>query len=392
MYTLGISCYYHDSAAAPLKNGHVIAAVEEERFSRKKFDDGFPKMAIDWCLKESNISPDQIKSISFYDKPVLKFERLLDNYISVAPKGMYSFLDTIPKWLHKRLWVKNEINNHLKGFKGEIIFPEHHLSHAAHAFYTSPFEEAAILTCDYRGELECLTLSIGKNSEIKLLHKQKMPHSLGMFYATYTELMGYRPDNDEWKVMALSAYEGDCTEYADRIRSTVKFTNDGLLELDQSYYKGATFDQPKLYTQKLVKLLGNREGAPGEAIGSWHYLVAKAMQKVSEELVFKFLYKLYEETKKPNLVVGGGFFMNCVLNGKIVTNTPFENIYVQEYLLLISTNNIIWLIHNIAFPTCCHATLHQKSSRPTQMMIAPSTPPFAPTGRGGIGPTGTPPV
>ena len=152
MYILGISCYYHDSAAALLKDGHIIAAVEEERFSRKKFDDSFPKMAIDWCLKESKITPDQIVSVAFYDKPVLKFERLLDNYVAVAPKGLRSFLDVIPKWLHGRLWIKDEIKKHLKGFRGEIIFPEHHLSHAAYTFFSSPFKEAAILTVDGVGE------------------------------------------------------------------------------------------------------------------------------------------------------------------------------------------------------------------------------------------------
>ena len=141
MYTLGISCYYHDSAAAILKDGIVIAAVEEERFSRKKFDDDFPKLAIKWCLDESGITPDQINSVAFYDKPVLKFERLLDNYIGVAPRGLYSFLDVIPKWIHKRLWVKNEIKKNLKGFTGQIIFPEHHMSHAAYAFFTSSFDK-----------------------------------------------------------------------------------------------------------------------------------------------------------------------------------------------------------------------------------------------------------
>ena len=148
MYNLGISCYYHDSAAALLKDGHVIAAVEEERFSRKKFDDDFPYKSIQWCMDEVGITPDQINSVAFYDKPILKFERLLDNYIAVAPRGLYSFLNVIPKWLHKRLWIKNDIKKALKGFNGDIVFPEHHLSHAAHAFYTSPFEESAILTID----------------------------------------------------------------------------------------------------------------------------------------------------------------------------------------------------------------------------------------------------
>jgi len=329
---VGLNYGEFNSSACIVKDGKLIAACPEERFNRQKKTKAFPKTSLEFCLQQAGVSLAQVDYVAQAWNPGAcwnKYNGVISNnrikredYFYTVPDHLFNLTERIPKD-----WV---LMSFPEGSKiPPVYYIQHHRSHAANAFFLSPFEEAAILTCDYRGELECLTLSIGENSEIKLLHEQKMPHSLGMFYATYTELMGYRPDNDEWKVMALSAYEGDCTEYADRIRSTVKFTNDGLLELDQSYYKGATFDQPKLYTQKLVKLLGNREGAPGEAIGSWHYLVAKAMQKVSEELVFKFLYKLYEETKKPNLVVGGGFFMNCVLNGKIVTNTPFENIYVS---------------------------------------------------------------
>ena len=170
MYTLGISCYYHDSAAALLNDGKVISAVEEERFSRKKFDDEFPELAIDFCLKEAGISSNQLDYVAFYDKPVLKFERLLDNYIAVAPKGLFSFLDVIPKWLHKRLWIKNEIRNYLKGFRGTIIFPEHHMSHAAHAFFTSPFDEAAILSVDGVGEWT--TSSFGKGYDTTIVNQR----------------------------------------------------------------------------------------------------------------------------------------------------------------------------------------------------------------------------
>ena len=182
MYSLGISCYYHDSAAAILKDGSVVAAVEEERFSRKKFDDDFPKMAINWCLKETGITPEQIDSIAFYDKPVLKFERLLDNYLAVAPRGLYSFLDVIPKWLHKRLWIKEEIKKHLQGFQGDIIFPEHHMSHAAHTFFTSPFDEAAILTVDGVGEWSTTSFGSAENTSIKLTNDIRWPNSIGMFY------------------------------------------------------------------------------------------------------------------------------------------------------------------------------------------------------------------
>ena len=168
MYILGISCYYHDSAAAILKDGKVVAAVEEERFSRIKNDDGFPKQAIDYCMKAAGISGSDLTCISFYDKPILKFDRLLDNYIAVAPRGLRSFIDVIPKWLHKRLWVKEEIKKHLGGYKGKIYFPEHHLSHAAYTFFTSPFSEAAILTVDGVGEWTTTSFGSARGTTIKL--------------------------------------------------------------------------------------------------------------------------------------------------------------------------------------------------------------------------------
>ena len=206
MYTLGISCYYHDSAAAILKDGNVVAAVEEERFSRKKFDDGFPKLAIEWCLHEANITPKEISTVSFYDKPILKFERLLDNYIAVAPRGLYSFLDTIPKWIHKRLWIKDEIKKSLKQFNGKIIFPEHHLSHAAHAFFTSPFNEAAVLTVDGVGEWSTTTFGHARNEEIELTHDIRWPHSVGLLYSAFTYFLGFKVNEGEYKLMGLSAY------------------------------------------------------------------------------------------------------------------------------------------------------------------------------------------
>ena len=181
MNILGISCYYHDSAACVLDDSKVLAAVEEERFSRKKFDDGFPKMAIDFCLRDAGITPKEIHSIAFYDKSVLKFERLLDNYIAVAPRGLYSFLDVIPKWIHKRLWIKDEIKKHLKGFPGKIIFPEHHLSHAAYSFFTSPFSESAILSVDGVGEWSTTSFGTAHDTSIELTSDIRWPHSVGMF-------------------------------------------------------------------------------------------------------------------------------------------------------------------------------------------------------------------
>ena len=198
MYSLGISCYYHDSAAALLKDGNVIAAIEEERFTRKKFDDDYPKMAIDWCLTEAGITPEQVDRIAFYDKPIVKFERLPDNYITVAPRGLNSFIDVIPKWLQKRLWIKNEIKSHLKGYKGEIIFPEHHLSHAAYAFYTSPFDKAAFLTVDGVGEWTTTSFGYAEDNEINLIRDIRWPHSLGLFYSAFTYFLGFKVNEGEY--------------------------------------------------------------------------------------------------------------------------------------------------------------------------------------------------
>ena len=246
MYNLGISCYYHDSAAALLKDGHVIAAVEEERFTRRKFDDDFPHKAIQWCLDEACITSDQIDSVAFYDKPVLKFERLLDNYIAVAPRGLYSFLDVIPKWIHKRLWIKNDIKKSLKGFKGEIIFPEHHLSHAAHAFYTSPFEESAILTIDGVGEWSTTSYGYAKNNSIKMTNDIRWPHSLGLFYSAFTYFLGFKVNEGEYKLMGLSSY-GKPKYYDLILDNLIDVKNDGSIHLNMEYF---AFTYDKVMTSK----------------------------------------------------------------------------------------------------------------------------------------------
>ena len=196
MYTLGISCYYHDSAAALLRDGRVVAAVEEERFTRVKFDDSFPANAIHWCLEDAGITPADVETVAFYDKPVLKLERLLDNYITFAPRGLRSFLDVMPKWLHKRLWIKDEIRKTLPGFRGEIIFPEHHVSHAAYAFFTSPFEDAAILTVDSVGEWTTTSFGVGHGTSIELARDIRWPHSLGMLYSAFTYHLGFKVNEE----------------------------------------------------------------------------------------------------------------------------------------------------------------------------------------------------
>ncbi len=325
MYSLGISCYYHDSAAAILKDGSVVAAVEEERFSRKKFDDDFPKMAINWCLKETGITPEQIDSIAFYDKPVLKFERLLDNYLAVAPRGLYSFLDVIPKWLHKRLWIKEEIKKHLQGFQGDIIFPEHHMSHAAHTFFTSPFDEAAILTVDGVGEWSTTSFGSAENTSIKLTNDIRWPHSIGMFYSAFTYFLGFKVNEGEYKLMGLSSY-GKPKYYDLILNEILDVKNDGSLHLNLKYF---AFTYDKVMTnQKFAELFDippRKEDSKAEQI---HYDIGASAQKVLEEIMLRMANHVHKKTGMKNLCLGGGVALNGVANYRILKEGPFENVHI----------------------------------------------------------------
>jgi carbamoyltransferase len=325
MYTLGISCYYHDSSAAILKDGKVIAAVEEERFSRKKFDDDFPKQAINWCLKQSGISSKNLDSVAFYDKPVLKFERLLDNYIAVAPRGLYSFLDVIPKWIHKRLWVKGEISKHLKDFNGEIIFPEHHMSHAAHAFFTSPFDEAAILTVDGVGEWTTASFGTAHDTTIKLTNDIRWPHSVGLFYSAFTYFLGFKVNEGEYKLMGLSAY-GKPKYYDLIMENLVDVKNDGSIHLNMKYF---SFTYDKVMTnQKFSDLFGippRNEDSKAEQI---HYDIAASAQLVLEDILLKMVNHVHKKTGMSNLCFGGGVALNGVANYRILKEGPFENLHI----------------------------------------------------------------
>ena len=325
MYSLGISCYYHDSAAALLKDGHVVAAVEEERFSRKKFDDGFPKMAIDWCMKEANISPSDLDSVAFYDKPVLKFERLLDNYIAVAPRGLYSFLDVIPKWLHKRLWIKNDVKKILKGFKGEIIFPEHHMSHAAHAFYTSTFDESAILTIDGVGEWSTTSFGYGKNNSIKLSKGLQWPHSIGMFYSAFTYFLGFKVNEGEYKLMGLSSYGKP--KYRDIILDNlIDVKDDGSIHLNMDYF---AFTYDKVMTnEKFSEVFGIPRRESNEKMEQIHFDIGASAQLVLEEVLLKMAEHVHKQTKMKNLCLGGGVALNGVANYRILKEGPFDNLHI----------------------------------------------------------------
>tara|TARA_B100000676_G_scaffold117577_2_gene117057 strand:- start:1606 stop:3306 length:1701 start_codon:yes stop_codon:yes gene_type:complete len=325
MFNLGISCYYHDSAAALLKDGHVIAAVEEERFSRKKFDDDFPKMAIEWCLKEANISPEQIDSVAFYDKPVLKFERLLDNYIAVAPRGLYSFLNTIPKWLHKRLWIKNDIHKSLKGFTGDIIFPEHHLSHAAHSFFTSPFEESAILTTDGVGEWSTTSIGVGDNNSVKLLQDIRWPHSLGLFYSAFTYFLGFQVNEGEYKLMGLASFGKP--KYYDLIwDNLIDVKEDGSIHLNMEYF-AFTYDKI-MTTSRFAELFGIKRRNENEETKQIHYDIGASAQKILEDVLLKMVEHVYKKTQSKNLCLGGGVALNGVANYRILKESSFENVHI----------------------------------------------------------------
>ena len=325
MYTLGISCYYHDSAVALLKDGHVISAVEEERFSRKKFDDEFPELAINWVVKEANITPNQIDSVAFYDKPILKFERLLDNYIAVSPRGLYSFLNVIPKWLHKRLWIKDEIKKHLKGFSGEIIFPEHHMSHAAHTFFTSPFNESAILTIDGVGEWSTTSFGTAKNNSIKLTNDIRWPHSLGLFYSAFTYFLGFKVNEGEYKLMGLSSY-GKPKYYDLILDNLIDVKDDGSIHLNMKYF---AFTYDKVMTNNnFSELFGISPRKHNDETLQIHFDIGASAQRVLEDVLLKMAKHIHKKTGMKNLCLGGGVALNGVANYRILKESPFENVHI----------------------------------------------------------------
>ena len=332
MKILGLNTGEINSSAALVIDGKVAAGAPEERFTRQKLTKDFPHNSINYCLESQEFSLTDCDAIAQGWNPGANWQRfnsLISKHRAQRENYFYSLADNLFSHLPNRApgdWTLMEMPKNSNC--PPLYFVQHHRAHAANSFFLSPFEEAAILTCDFRGEVECTTFSHGKNTEIKTLSTQTMPHSLGLFYATFTELLGYKYDSDEWKVMALSAFDVDYKEIFEKLRSTYRLLEDGSLELDQSYYKGAIFDQPNLYTEKLLKLLGGHLGASGEEATTWHFSIAKAMQAAAEEIAVHFLNHLYKLTKCDNIVLGGGFFMNSVLNGQIIDLTPFKNVFV----------------------------------------------------------------
>jgi carbamoyltransferase len=323
MYILGISCYYHDAAAALLKDGVVVAAAEEERFTRKKHDTRFPINAINYCLKEAGITPDKLACVAFYEKPMLKFERLLNQHFQMFPKSLPVFLRSTPSWLTEKLKLPSTLRKKLK-YEGEVLFVEHHKSHAASSFLPSPFKKAAILTIDGVGEWATTTLGIGEGNGIKLMKEIHFPHSIGLLYSAVTAYLGFKVNNDEYKVMGLAAY-GEPVYY-DIFKKILELKDDGSYRLDMSYFVYHYKDT--MLGKKFLKEFGPVR-KPESKVEKRHKDIAASLQKITEEAVIKMLNHLHEITKCENVCIAGGVALNSLANGKLLRNTPFSRMYIQ---------------------------------------------------------------
>ncbi|MDP2926032.1 MAG: carbamoyltransferase [Nanoarchaeota archaeon] len=328
MYVLGISCYYHDASAALMKDGKIIAAAEEERFTRKKHDTSFPKNAIDFCLKSQGITIQDIDYIGFYEKPFLKFERILYQHLECFPKSYKTFLKSMPIWFSERLKVVKTMKK--LGYKKDIFFIEHHLAHAASCFLVSPFKKSAILTIDGVGEWTTTSYGIGENNNINLMKEIKFPSSIGLLYSTITAYLGFSVNNSEYKVMGLSPYgnmDKNTNEYYKKLKQVIDIKEDGSYRLDMDYFVFHYKD--RMPSKKLCKLLDGPIRKKESEVSQRHKDIAAALQLITEEAITKILNHLYEITKNKNLVIAGGVGLNSVYNGKILSRTPFKKIWIQ---------------------------------------------------------------
>jgi carbamoyltransferase len=324
---LGISAFYHDSAAALIVDGKIVAAAQEERFTRKKHDFNFPTNAIEYCLREAGLKPEDLDYVGFYDKPFLKFERLLETYLAYAPVGFRSFVMAMPLWLKEKLHLPREMNKGLGGrFKKRYIFTEHHESHAASAFFPSPFEEAAILTLDGVGEWATASYGVGQGNKMKLTHEMHFPHSLGLLYSAFTYFTGFRVNSGEYKLMGLAPYGEPI--YTDLIMDKLlDVKEDGSFRMDMSYFnycQGLT-----MTNDKFAKLFGGPARQAESDITQREMDMAASVQKVTEEIILRIGAKVHKDTGMKNLVLAGGVALNCVGNGRLLREGPFENIWIQ---------------------------------------------------------------
>ncbi|MDO8674963.1 MAG: carbamoyltransferase [Candidatus Omnitrophota bacterium] len=324
-YILGISAFYHDSAACLLKDGDIVAAAQEERFTRKKHDAVFPRQAIAYCLREAGITMAQVRYVAFYEKPFIKFERLLMTYLNYAPWGLSSFLKAMPVWLKEKIFIKELIKDELQ-FTGEIIFPEHHESHAASAFFPSPFQKAAVITLDGVGEWTTTSWGTGEGNAVELKSELHFPHSLGLLYSAFTYYVGFRVNSGEYKLMGLAPYGRP--EYADLIRKElVDIKPDGSFRLNMKYFNypvGLTMTNARFH-----KLFGGGPRKPETKITQKHMDIAASIQKVTEEIMVNIANHVHRQTGLDNLCLAGGVALNCVGNGKILKQTPFKNVWIQ---------------------------------------------------------------
>ncbi len=333
MYILGISAFYHDSAATLIKNGEIIAAAQEERFTRKKNDAGFPSNAIRYCLKEAEIDPSQLQNVIFYEKPFLKFERILETYLAFAPRGFKSFINSIPVWIKDKLFQKSLLINQLKSsldetvnWKDKLLFSEHHLSHAASAFYPSPFKNAAILTLDGVGEWTTSSIAIGKNNNIRILKEMNFPNSLGLLYSAFTYYTGFKVNSGEYKLMGLAPY-GE-PKYAQIIKNKlIDIAQDGSFKINMSYFNYAT--ELNMTNKKFDKLFGAPPRIPDSEITQLVMDLAASVQKVTEDIIITLAENIASETGEDNLCIAGGVALNCVANGNLLRKKIFKNIWIQ---------------------------------------------------------------
>ena len=329
---LGISAFYHDSAACILKEGKIIAAAQEERFTRIKHDPSYPHNAIKFVLEYANLKLSDVDQIVFFEKPFLKFERLLETYVAFAPKGFVSFAKAMPLWIKEKLFQKNllfnKLKNHDQNYKSDknIFFSDHHLSHAASAFFPSPFNEAVVLTADGVGEWATTTVAIGKDNNLEIIKEIHFPHSLGLLYSAFTYYTGFKVNSGEYKLMGLAPYGNPI--YQDKIKQLIDLKDDGTFRLDQKYFNYAT--GLTMTNEKFNKLFGQKPRNPQhETITQFHMNIAASIQKVTEEIMISLAKSIRKEYGIKNLCLAGGVALNCVANGKILKEKIFDNIWIQ---------------------------------------------------------------
>jgi carbamoyltransferase len=339
MIILGISAFYHDSAAAIIKDGQILAAAQEERFTRKKHDASFPTSAVKYCLDYAGVRIDELDAIAFYDKPLLKFERLLETYYAFAPKGIASFIKAIPVWLKEKFFLKKLIYDSLKDIQSfdkkqlKLLFPEHHLSHAASAFYPSPFQQAAIITIDGVGEWATASICYGNGKDIKILKQLEFPHSVGLLYSAFTYFLGFKVNSGEYKLMGLAPYGNPKSQRVQDFIRIIKselltIHDDGSLWLNQKYFNYAT-GLRMVKDKKWEALFGIPKRQQEAELEQVHCDLGFAIQTITEEVVLKMAQHAKELTGVENLCMAGGVALNCVANGKIEAKGIFKNIFIQ---------------------------------------------------------------